>query len=152
MTPRRVESTAWHRIAVTGAVINLACVALFMFGLVGWRAYLALICSGVALSLAGLYMRDDGMKSYRRIRGDARQIAIEYHCRKRREPDLRRWEFVVQMLCSAYFTWRWLSGRFRPLSIRYWAWLAQYSSLYELQTRAALAVKQWQREQGINGL
>ena len=69
-------------------------------------------------------------------------IVASYRARKAGlEPDLRRWEFVVQMLCSAYLSWRWLgnSARFQPFSPQYWLWVAQYSSLSELGTRASLA-------------
>lgn len=69
-------------------------------------------------------------------------IVASYRARKAGlEPDLRRWEFFVQMLCSAYLSWRWLgkSARFQPFSPQYWLWVAQYSSLSELSTRASLA-------------
>ena len=65
--------------------------------------------------------------------------------RKYREPDLRWWEFPVQMLCSAYLSWRWLGkgARFAPWRANYWTWLAQYSSLTELRVRASLADRRW---------
>lgn len=76
-------------------------------------------------------------------------IVASYRSRKAvLEPDLCRWEFVVQMLCSAYLSWRWLgsSAKFQPWRPSYWLWLAQYSSLVELRTRASLAVQRY-REQ-----
>lgn len=69
-------------------------------------------------------------------------IKASYRARKAGlEPDLRVWEFIIQMLCSAYLSWRWLgkSAKFRPFSPQYWLWVAQYSSLSELGTRASLA-------------
>ncbi len=69
-------------------------------------------------------------------------ICASYRSRKAGlEPDLRRWEFFVQMLCSAYLSWRWLgsSARFEFWRPAYWVWLSQYSSLVELGSRASLA-------------
>lgn len=69
-------------------------------------------------------------------------IRASYRTRKAGlEPDLRRWEFLVQMLCSAYLSWRWLgsSARFEFWRPAYWVWLSQYSSLVELGSRASLA-------------
>jgi len=71
-----------------------------------------------------------------------RQVSHHYRVRKELyEPDLCAWEFFIQMLVSAYLSWRWLgsSAAFRPFSLRYWTWLAAYSSLSELSTRAQLA-------------
>jgi hypothetical protein len=70
------------------------------------------------------------------------QVRHHYRIRKQEyEPDLRVWEFMLQMICSAYLSWRWLgrSARFAPFRPSYWVWLACYSSLSELATRAMLA-------------
>jgi hypothetical protein len=78
------------------------------------------------------------------LRQTLSQIRHIYRVRKELcEPDLRPWEFFLQMLCSAYLSWRWLgnSARFNPFSRQYWFWLATYSSLSELATRASLADK-----------
>ncbi|HMF56740.1 MAG TPA: hypothetical protein VK619_10390 [Pyrinomonadaceae bacterium] len=72
-----------------------------------------------------------------------------YRVRKQiRQPDLRVWEFVVQMLCSAYLSWRWLGSqaRFKFWSLSYWSWLAEYSQLWELSTRASLAAQTQQEK------
>lgn len=77
-------------------------------------------------------------------RAALRTVRIEFRSRKgHAEPDLRPWEFVVQMLCSAYLSWRWLGNgaRFTPWRPVYWQWLAQYSSINELRVRASLASK-----------
>jgi hypothetical protein len=81
----------------------------------------------------------------RKQRGELRQIRINHQWRKEREPGLRWWEMPVQMVCAAYFSWRWLAGgaRFRPWSLRYLAWIAHFSSLSELAVRASLANRVW---------
>jgi len=70
-------------------------------------------------------------------------IRASYKARRVVELDLRPWEFIVQMLCSAYLSWRWLgaSAKPKPFTLQYWVWLAQYSSLRELRTRAELAAQ-----------
>lgn len=76
------------------------------------------------------------------IRHALNSIAASYRARKAGlEPDLRIWEFVIQMLCSAYLSWRCLgsSARFEFWRPAYWVWLAHYSSLSELGARASLA-------------
>lgn len=86
------------------------------------------------------------------IRQAFSNISASYRSRKAGlEPDLRRWEFFVQMLCSAYLSWRWLgnSAKFQPWRPAYWLWLAQYSSLGEIRTRASLAVDRY-REQRVS--
>lgn len=77
-------------------------------------------------------------------------IAASYRARKAGlEPDLRRWEFFVQMLCSAYLSWRWLgkNAKFQPWRPAYWLFLAHYSSLSELGTRAGQAANRYREQQ-----
>jgi hypothetical protein len=65
------------------------------------------------------------------------------------QPDLRLWEFFVQMLVSAYFSWRWIggeNGQFQPWSLRYWECLARYSNLHELSARASLAAERVKKD------
>lgn len=79
------------------------------------------------------------------IRQSYWEIARHYRLRKSvRQPNLCRWEYFVQMLISAYFSWRWIgrSARFRFWDHQYWAWLAHYSDLRELAVRASLADEQ----------
>ena len=82
------------------------------------------------------------MKIFSNVRGDWANITAQFAARRLSEPGLSRRGFFAEMLCSAYLSYRWLGpvrGRFSFWSLRYWLWLAQYSSLHELSTRAALA-------------
>ncbi|HMV50249.1 MAG TPA: hypothetical protein PLD20_20760 [Blastocatellia bacterium] len=76
------------------------------------------------------------------LRDSWREIARHYRLRKAlQQPDLRRWEYFVQMLISAYLSWRWIgpTANFRFWEPQYWAFLSHYSHLGELATRARLA-------------
>lgn len=50
------------------------------------------------------------------VRQEYHEIARQYRLRKAHcHPNLLRWEYAVQMLISAYLSWRWLgrTARFR---------------------------------------